>query len=191
MLMEHGPCWCVTLVTTCEILRRPFCFRFDSLSNMRHPDVINAVSYEGFVLSPMSPIIITRCADWLCFVFAQQASLFIVQRAWCMETFCSTIYSHTHEGQTELSNLQDFVSFFTSKFASGCNNVMTSGVLGRSFLAGHRIGLWVHGILFSVRNFLALMRWLRSRIQISLLQPQSSWELTIRDGVSRGGQTCI
>jgi hypothetical protein len=160
---------------------------------MRLPDVINIVSYEGFVLSPMSAIIITRYADWLCFVFAQQASLFIAQRAWSMETCCSAI--HTHKGQTELSNLQVSVSFFRSEVVSGCNNETTSGTLGRSFLEGHKIGLWVHGILFSVRNFLALLLWLRSRIQISLLQPQSSWELTIRDaasrGLCRGGQTCV
>lgn len=180
----------VALVTTCDFLRRPFCYRFDS-----PPDVINVVSYEGFVLTPMSAIIITRCADWLCFVSAQQATLFIAQRAWCMETFCSTIYSQTHKGQTELSNLQASASFFPSNVVSGCNNEMTSGTLGRLFLAGHKIGLWVRGIRFSVRTFLALLRWLRSRIQISLLQPQSSWELITHDAVSRGlwrgGHTCV
>jgi hypothetical protein len=137
----------------------------------------------------MSPIIVTRCADWLCFVFAQQESLFIAQRAWCMETCCSAIFSHTHKDQTELSNLQASVSFFTSKVMSGCNNEMTSGTLS------HKIGLWVHGILLSVHNFLALLRRLRSRIQISLLQPQSSWELTIcyaeSRGLCRGVQTCV
>lgn len=96
--LNMGPVFVsVALVTTCDFLRRPFCYRFDS-----PPDVINVVSYEGFVLSPMSAIIITRCADWLCFVSVQQASLFIAQRAWCMETFCSTA-RHTKVRQSCLT----------------------------------------------------------------------------------------
>jgi hypothetical protein len=95
VLMDHVPYWFLShMDQKMRSFRRPFCGCVGSVSDMIYPDVINVLSYEGFITrSPYVPVshCYSRSADLVCFVFVQQASLFIDQRASCVETYCIVI----------------------------------------------------------------------------------------------------